>query len=130
MRVGLYVVPFARFTAVALLVAAVLAPAVARAASHPMDPLTADEIAAAANILLAGRAAQSGAGPPQYISDNASIVNQDIVLWHTLTFHHVTAAEDFPVLPRERESFEIKPHNFFDHNPALDLRRAPFEVAP
>ena len=25
-------------------------------------------------------------------------------------------------------SFELKPSNFFDHNPAVDLRRAPFEV--
>jgi Cu2+-containing amine oxidase len=24
----------------------------------------------------------------------------------------------------------LRPHNFFDRNPALDLRRAPFEVAP
>ena len=47
-----------------------------------------------------------------------------------LTFHHVTTAEDFPVLPREHASFELKPHNFFDRNPALDLRRAPFEVLP
>jgi primary-amine oxidase len=69
-------------------------------------------------------------GLPQYVADNASIVNRDIVLWHTLTFHHVTAAEDFPVLSREHGTFELKPHNFFDRNPALDLRRAPFEVVP
>ncbi len=67
-------------------------------------------------------------GLPRYVADDESIVNRDIVLWHTLTFHHVTAAEDFPVLPLEHASFELKPHNFFDHNPALDLRRAPFEV--
>ena len=29
---------------------------------------------------------------------------------------------------RETLSFELKPANFFDHNPAADLRRAPFEV--
>jgi primary-amine oxidase len=69
-------------------------------------------------------------GLPRYVSDNESIVNRDIVLWHTVTFHHVTAAEDYPVLSREHGSFELKPHNFFDRNPALDLRRAPFEVLP
>jgi primary-amine oxidase len=69
-------------------------------------------------------------GLPRFVADNASIVNGDIVLWHTLTFHHVTAAEDYPVLPREHASFQLKPHNFFDRNPALDLRRAPFEVTP
>jgi hypothetical protein len=26
--------------------------------------------------------------------------------------------------------FAPRPHNVFDHNPALDLRRAPFEVIP
>ena len=69
-------------------------------------------------------------GLPRYVADNESIVNRDIVLWHTVTFHHVTAAEDYPVLSREHGSFELKPHNFFDRNPALDLRRAPFEVLP
>jgi Cu2+-containing amine oxidase len=33
----------------------------AHAAAHPMDPLNADEILAAANILLQGRTAQPGA---------------------------------------------------------------------
>jgi primary-amine oxidase len=69
-------------------------------------------------------------GLPQYIGNNESIANTDIVLWHTLSFHHLPSAEDFPVLPREHNSFELKPANFFDRNPALDLRRAPFEVAP
>jgi primary-amine oxidase len=66
-------------------------------------------------------------GLPQYVANNESLVNADLVLWHTLTFHHVTAAEDFPVLSLEEASFELKPANFFDRNPALDLRRAPFE---
>jgi Cu2+-containing amine oxidase len=39
-------------------------------------------------------------------------------------------AEDFPVLPRHGGGFELKPHNLFDRNPALDVRRAPFEVVP
>ena len=48
-------------------------------------------------------------GLPRYVADNESIVNRDIVLWHTVGFHHVTAAEDFPVLSREHASFELKP---------------------
>jgi primary-amine oxidase len=67
-------------------------------------------------------------GLPQYASDNQSLVNRDIVLWLSVGFHHVPQAEDWPVLSRERLSFELKPSNFFDRNPALDLRRAPFEV--
>ena len=67
-------------------------------------------------------------GLPQYIQSNQSLVNTDIVLWLTVGFHHVPWTEDFPVLSRETLSFEIKPAHFFDRNPALDLRRAPFEV--
>ena len=62
------------------------------------------------------------------MKDNQKIVNTDLVLWHTLSFHHVPAAEDYPVLPREHISFTLEPKNFFDHNPALDLRRAPFDA--
>ena len=67
-------------------------------------------------------------GLPQYQRNNENLVNRDIVLWLTLGHHHVTEAEDWPVLSRKNLTFEIKPSNFFDHNPAVDLRRAPFEV--
>jgi len=67
-------------------------------------------------------------GLPQYIADNQSLVNRDLVLWLTLSHHHVTQAEDWPVLSMKRLGFELRPSNFFDRNPALDLRRAPFEV--
>ena len=66
-------------------------------------------------------------GLPQYVKNDEAIERADIVLWHTLSFHHVPVAEDYPVLPREKLSFELKPANFFDRNPALTLRRAPFE---
>jgi primary-amine oxidase len=69
-------------------------------------------------------------GLPEYVANDESIVNRDLVLWHTMGFHHLTAAEDFPVLPREHGTFELRPMHFFDRNPALDLRRAPFEVVP
>ena len=69
-------------------------------------------------------------GLPEYIKDGEPLAGRDIVLWHTLSFQHLTAAEDWPVLPREQGSFSLKPANFFDRNPALDLRRAPFELAP
>ena len=66
-------------------------------------------------------------GLPQYIKNDEAIERADIVLWHTLSFHHVPVAEDYPVLPREQLSFALKPANFFDRNPSLTLRRAPFE---
>jgi len=67
-------------------------------------------------------------GLPQYLRDKRSLVNRDLVLWLTLSHHHVTQAEDWPVLSTKRLGFELKPSNFFDRNPALDLRRAPFAI--
>ncbi len=67
-------------------------------------------------------------GLPQYVANDQGLVNRDLVVWLTVGFHHVTQAEDWPVLSREKLAFELKPSNFFDLNPALDLRRAPFEA--
>ena len=67
-------------------------------------------------------------GLPRYQQDAQSLVNRDLVVWLTLGHHHVTQAEDWPVMSMKKMSFELRPANFFDRNPALDLRRAPFEV--
>jgi primary-amine oxidase len=40
-----------------------------------------------------------------------------------LGMHHLTRAEDLPVLPTVWHSFRLRPHNFFNRNPAIDLRR-------
>ena len=50
------------------------------------------------------------------------IRNQDIVVWVNLGMHHLTRAEDLPVMPMVWHSFKLRPHNFFDRNPAIDLR--------
>ena len=54
---------------------------------------------------------------------NRPIRNQDIVLWVNLGMHHLTRAEDLPVMPMIWHSFKLRPHNFFDRNPAIDLRK-------
>jgi len=51
------------------------------------------------------------------------IRNQDIVLWVNIGMHHLTRAEDLPVMPMIWHSFKLRPHNFFDRNPAIDLRK-------
>lgn len=51
-----------------------------------------------------------------------AIRNQDIVVWVNLGMHHLTRAEDLPVMPLIWHSFKLRPHNFFDRNPAIDLR--------
>jgi primary-amine oxidase len=50
------------------------------------------------------------------------IRNRDIVVWVNMGMHHFTRAEDLPVMPMIWHSFRLRPHNFLDRNPALDLR--------
>ena len=64
-----------------------------------------------------------GAGIPEWIKANRPLDGQDIVLWHTFGATHIVRTEDWPVMPVEYTGFTLKPVNFFDRNPALDLPR-------
>ena len=55
---------------------------------------------------------------------NRNIANTDIVGWYTLGFHHVTRAEDWPVMPVMWHEFTIRPFHFFQKNPVLDLPKS------
>jgi len=46
-------------------------------------------------------------------------------VWVNLGMHHLTRAEDLPVMPTVWHSFRLRPHNFFNRNPAIDLRGTP-----
>jgi len=61
-------------------------------------------------------------GLPVWAARDRAIRNQDIVMWVNLGMHHLTRAEDLPVMPTVWHSFRLRPHNFFDRNPAIDLR--------
>ncbi|NGP77829.1 hypothetical protein G3570_14370 [Balneolaceae bacterium YR4-1] len=67
---------------------------------------------------------EPGEGLPKWTSANRSIENQDIVLWYTMSMHHMVRAEDWPVMPVLWHSFELRPFDFFDRNPALDLPKS------
>lgn len=49
------------------------------------------------------------------------IKNADIVLWHSFGVTHIPRIEDYPVMPVEMIGFQLKPFNFFDANPGLDI---------
>lgn len=74
---------------------------------------------AAGDYVFASRAT---GGLPVWTERNRSIRNQDIVVWVNLGMHHLTRAEDMPVMPMIWHSFKLRPHNFFNRNPAIDLR--------
>jgi hypothetical protein len=56
-----------------------------------------------------------------WASQDRAIRNQDIVVWVNIGMHHLTRAEDIPVMPTMWHSFRLRPHNFFGRNPAIDL---------
>jgi primary-amine oxidase len=60
-------------------------------------------------------------GLPEYVADDASIVDTDVVLWYTVGAHHIVRPEDWPVMPVNHAGFHLKPYGFFDGNPALDV---------
>jgi primary-amine oxidase len=60
-------------------------------------------------------------GLPAFTSEDRSIKDTDVVLWYTFGMHHMVRAEDWPVMPVLWHSFEIRPFDFFDANPAMDL---------
>ncbi len=64
---------------------------------------------------------EPGQGLPGWTSKNRSIDKTDIVLWYTVGMHHMVRAEDWPVMPVLWHSFELRPFDFFNGNPALDL---------
>jgi primary-amine oxidase len=68
-------------------------------------------------------------GLPTFIENHESIKNQDLVLWFTVGFRHQTRAEDWPVMPGLWHSFKLRPFNFFDRNPGMDVPPAASQPA-
>ena len=64
-----------------------------------------------------------GQGLAAWTKANRPIDQTDVVLWYTIGMHHMVRAEDWPVMPTLWHSFELRPFDFFDRNPALDLPR-------
>jgi primary-amine oxidase len=62
-----------------------------------------------------------GDGLPRWTAQDRSLVNREIVAWHTFGVTHVPRPEDWPVMPVEYTGFMLVPAGFFDRNPALDV---------
>ncbi|XP_029481758.1 diamine oxidase [copper-containing]-like [Oncorhynchus nerka] len=59
-----------------------------------------------------------------YIRNDESIINQDLVAWVTVGFLHVPHSEDIPntATPGNAVGFFLRPFNFFDEDPSLASR--------
>ncbi|MES2766861.1 MAG: primary-amine oxidase [Bacteroidota bacterium] len=64
---------------------------------------------------------KGGDGLPQYVSNNESIENTDVVVWYTLGVTHIPRPEEWPVMPTTHVGFKMLPGAFFSGNPALDV---------
>jgi primary-amine oxidase len=62
-----------------------------------------------------------GQGLPAWTKKGRNLDGEDIVLWYTVGFHHVPAAEDWPAYNVGWHTVTLAPYNFFDQNPAMDL---------
>jgi primary-amine oxidase len=65
--------------------------------------------------------ADSDTGLGQFTSDDQAIVNTDNVIWLTTGTTHVARAEEWPIMPTEWVYAMLKPWNFFDQTPTLNL---------
>jgi len=78
-----------------------------------------------ANELYAGgdfpNQSLGGDGLPKFVADREPVQNTDLVFWYTVGFRHVPRSEDWPVMPTLYAGFSLRPQNFFDRNPALDV---------
>lgn len=61
-------------------------------------------------------------GPHENFVDGESIVQEDLVAWVALTILHLPIAENMPMTNVVKHGFTLAPWNFFDEDPAMDLR--------
>ena len=64
---------------------------------------------------------RGGDGVRAWAQRNEDITDTDLVLYVQFGLQHSTRIEDFPVMPCEIIKVALKPVNFFDKNPALDV---------
>ncbi|KAI6796595.1 putative copper amine oxidase [Hortaea werneckii] len=64
---------------------------------------------------------RGGTGVRSWANRKENIVDDDLVVFVQFGINHIPRIEDFPVMPCEIIKVSMKPVNFFDKNPALDV---------
>ncbi|KAK4685406.1 primary-amine oxidase, partial [Tremellales sp. Uapishka_1] len=60
-------------------------------------------------------------GIKTWVARDDNVVNEDIVLWHSFGLTHNPRVEDYPVMPVEVHMISLKPADFFERSPAIDV---------
>jgi primary-amine oxidase len=66
-----------------------------------------------------------GDGLEQWVQQDRTIADTDVVFWYTFGHTHIPRPEDYPVMPAAYIGFLLKPNGFFNANPANDLPASP-----
>ncbi|KAK3689665.1 copper amine oxidase [Podospora appendiculata] len=64
---------------------------------------------------------RGGTGVRSWANRQESLKAGDAVLWVQFGINHIPRVEDFPVMPAETIRVMMRPVNFFDRNPAIDV---------
>ncbi|KAI4134427.1 MAG: hypothetical protein LQ347_001528 [Umbilicaria vellea] len=64
---------------------------------------------------------RGGAGVRSWALRRDPVRDADLVVWIAFGINHIPRVEDFPVMPCEVIKVVLRPVNFFDRNPALDV---------
>ncbi len=87
-----------------------------------VTPYDRDEFYAAGKYVTGSKATD---GLPAWTKKNRSIMDTDIVAWYTMGFHHVPRPEDWPQMPTMWHDVTIRPFDFYEKNPGMDLPMKP-----
>lgn len=60
-------------------------------------------------------------GLKQWLKEDRPLKGADPVIWYSFGVTHLPRLEDFPIMPVETVSFQLKPFGFFMWNPTLDI---------
>lgn len=50
-----------------------------------------------------------------------NVLDEDVVVWNVFGLTHNPRVEDWPVMPMEKHEVHLRPADFFERNPALDV---------
>ncbi|KAJ4421854.1 hypothetical protein N0V82_003454 [Gnomoniopsis sp. IMI 355080] len=71
---------------------------------------------------------RGGDGVRTWAKRKDSVIDADIVVWVQFGMNHIPRIEDFPVMPVEIIKVALKPVNFFNKSPAMDVPPSKQEV--